>query len=97
MNVQDDVIHPHRSFDSYRFDISGFTNYLQGIAGGNRNKDTAKAIVHDVKLFFFQSTPSTSNSDIDTLFNRSNLEHSFKSFSLRDTTSLLQYQKKFNE
>ena len=75
--MQDDVIHPHRSFDSYRFDFSGFTNYLQGIAGGNRNKDTAKAIVRDVELFF-QSTPSTSNSDIDTLFNRSNLEHFFQ-------------------
>ena len=47
-----------------------------GIAGGNRNKDAAKAIVR-VELFF-QLTPSTSDSDIDKLFNKANLERFFQ-------------------
>ena len=70
-------MHSNRLFQRYKFDFSGFANYLEGIAGGNRNKDASKAIVRDVELFF-QSTPSTSHSDIDKLFNKSNLESFFR-------------------
>ena len=71
------AIHPDRLFHSYKFDFSAFANYLEGIAGGCRNTDTAKAIVHDVELFF-QLTPATSHNDLDRLFNKSNLEKFFQ-------------------
>ena len=67
-----------RSHHSYKFDFCDFANYLEGIAGGSRNKQSSKAIVRDVSLFF-ESTPSTScNSDIDKLFNKKNLEKFFQ-------------------
>jgi len=62
---------------NYKFNFTGFAKYLEGIAGGNRNKDASKAIVRDVKLFF-QLTPDTSKSDIDKLFNKTNLESHFQ-------------------
>ena len=73
----DDATHPTRLLESYKFNFSGFAKYLVGIAGGNRNKDAAKAIVRDVELFF-QLTPSTPDSDIDKLFNKANLERFFQ-------------------
>jgi len=60
-----------------KFNFARFANYLEGIAGGNRNKDASKAIVRDVELFF-QLTSSKSANDIDTLFNKSNLENFFQ-------------------
>jgi len=74
--VQVNATHPDGLFQRYTFDFPAFANYLEGIAGGNRNKDASKAIARDVKLFF-QSTPDTSNSDIEKLFNKSNLENFF--------------------
>jgi len=75
--MQVDAIHHDGLFQSYKFNFSAFSSYLEGIAGGNRNKDAAKAIVRDVRLFF-QSTPDTSYSDIEKLFNKSNLENFFQ-------------------
>lgn len=62
---------------NYKFSFTGFASYLEGIAGGSRNKDASKAIVRDVKLFF-QSTQDRSKSDIDILFNKKNLESHFQ-------------------
>lgn len=61
---------------SKAFDFNDFASYLEGIAGGNRSRDTSKAIVADLKLFF-SLTPASSSSYIDTLFNKSNLERFF--------------------
>ena len=72
-----DSVRIKNNIENYKFNFSGFAKYLEGIAGGNRNKDTSKAIVRDVRLFF-QSTSNTSNSDIDTLFNKANLESYFQ-------------------
>ena len=63
--------------NNYKFNFAGFARYLESIAGGNRNKDASKAIVRDVHLFF-QNTPAKSRSDIDRLFNKSNLELFFQ-------------------
>ena len=60
----------HMHLKNYKFNFAGFARYLEGIAGGNRNKDASKAIVRDVHLFF-QATTATSSSDIDRLFNKS--------------------------
>lgn len=72
-----DAMHLDRPVRSYKFDFAGFANYLQGIAGGNKSKDSSKMIVRDVELFF-QSTPCTSRNDIDKLFNKGNLENFFQ-------------------
>ena len=48
---------------------------MEGIAGGNRSRDTSKAIVTDLKLFS-RLTPGSS-SDVDKLFNKTNLEKFF--------------------
>ena len=58
------------------FNFNGFANYLEGIAGGNRSRETSKAIVADLKLFFLL-TPANSSSYVDRLFNKSNLEGFF--------------------
>ena len=67
-NLHDDTLH-------HQFDFDGFASYLQGIAGGNRSGDTSKAIVTDLKLFLCL-TPGLS-SDVDKLFNKTNLEKFF--------------------
>ena len=59
----------------HKFDYNGFTSYLEGIAGGNRSRDTSKAIVADVKLFF-RLTPGSST-DTEKIFNKINLENFF--------------------
>ena len=58
---------------SNAFDFNDFASYLEGIAGGNRSRNTSKAIVADLKLFF-SLMPTSSSSYIATLFNKSNLE-----------------------
>jgi len=71
-----------------KFNFAGFARCLEGIAGGNRNKDASKAIIRDVHLFF-QKTPAKSSSDIDDLFYKSNLELFLKSFFLKGVTNRL--------
>ena len=80
---------------NYKFNFTGFARYLEGIAGGNRNKDASKAIVRDVQMFF-QATPATSNSDIDRLFNKSNLEMFFQNSYLTGSTNPPLYQRKYD-
>ena len=46
----------HDSFDSHCFQ-----QYLQGIAGGNRSRETASAIAQDVQLFFASMPQTLSN------------------------------------
>ena len=72
-----EIVTEKECIHNYKFNFTGFTKYLEGIAGGNRNKDVAKAIVRDVKLFF-ESTPDRSKNDIDILFNKANLESYFQ-------------------
>ena len=74
---QNDFVRIADHIENYKFNFTGFAKYLESIAGGNRNKDTSKAIVRDVKLFF-QLTPNTFKSDIDILFNKANLESYFQ-------------------
>ena len=71
--LQDEV-----DFTTYKFNFDGFGNYLEGIAGGSRNRDTAKAIVRDVELFFKSTSSAFTSSDIEKLFNKLNLETFFQ-------------------
>ena len=63
---------PSTSFDE--FDYEMFQRYLQGIAGGNRSQETAKAISHDVQLFFDSTPHCSSTSALHILLNNRNLE-----------------------
>ena len=54
--------------------------------------------IHQKPLFVMLNSFSINTiSDIDKLFNKSNLESSFKNFSMRGTTNQPHYQKKFDE
>jgi len=57
-----------------QFNLAEFATYLEGIAGGCRSSDTSKAIVKDIKLFLRLTPGST---DMDKLFNKTNLERFF--------------------
>ena len=43
------------------FDVEGFVNYLQTIAGGKKTKSVAKSIAADVAKFFNTSPQSTTS------------------------------------
>jgi len=68
------------STNTESFNYETFTNYLQGIAGGNRSLTTAKSITKDVQTFMahstFQGSKST-ESDVDLLLNKKAIEAFF--------------------
>lgn len=63
------------------FDIEKFKSFLQGIDGGSKSYEIAKAITNDI-IYFFNSIPCSSTSipmANDMLLNLENLENFFQS------------------
>lgn len=55
------------------FDIDGFIDYLQSLAGGNKSYSVAKAIAADISLFFEQTSHSSTSTYYDPLLDTNNL------------------------
>lgn len=55
--------------------LDEFTDYLQGIPGGNKSTATAAAIANDVQWYFDITPHSSTIQHEDILFNKQNLEN----------------------
>jgi len=65
------------------FNIDGFIEYLQSLAGGNKSYSVAKAIATDISTFFEQTSHSSTSKYYDILLDTNNL---YKYISLLQNT-----------
>jgi len=60
------------------FDIDGFIDYLQSLAGGNKSYNVARAIAADVAVFFQHTSHSSTSTYYDILLDSTNLYNYIK-------------------